>query len=109
MARLCDFIASDNAVSEGYCRHRLPKILDTLAVMMFGPKAIYVLAVENSATKTAAGLRPARRKRTNRNIRGNVLTLRIGTDILKVNRKGIETQRTPQGIGHLVGFWRSLR
>lgn len=33
-------IASDNAVSEGYCRRRLPKILDTLAVMMFGPKAM---------------------------------------------------------------------
>ena len=40
MARLCDFIASDNAVSEGYCRRRLPKIIETLAVMMFGPKAM---------------------------------------------------------------------
>ncbi|WP_346683371.1 hypothetical protein [Megasphaera stantonii] len=40
MARLCDFIASDNSVSEGYCRRRLPKSLDTLAVMMFGSKAM---------------------------------------------------------------------
>ena len=33
-------IASDNAVSEGYCRRRAPKIIDVLAVMMFGPKAM---------------------------------------------------------------------
>ena len=35
-------IASDNAVSEGYCRRRLPKIIETLASMMFGPKAMPV-------------------------------------------------------------------
>ena len=33
-------IASDNAVSEGYCRRRLPKIMEILAGMMFGPKAM---------------------------------------------------------------------
>lgn len=35
-------IASDNTVSEGYCRRRLPKIIETLASMMFGPKAMPV-------------------------------------------------------------------
>lgn len=35
-------IASDNAVSEGFCRRRLPKIIETLASMMFGPKAMPV-------------------------------------------------------------------
>lgn len=33
-------IASDNAVSEGFCRRRLPKIIEILASMMFGPKAM---------------------------------------------------------------------
>lgn len=33
-------VASDSAMSEGYCRRRLPKILNALAVMMFGPKAM---------------------------------------------------------------------
>ncbi len=35
-------IASDNVVSEGFCRRRLPKIIEMLASMMFGPKAIPV-------------------------------------------------------------------